>query len=96
MFFFTGDARPALQYMGSRSGRDENDKAASAGLTVEFTQLGNPVFKEATLAVERKTVYSTLLDPSNLPDYMRAMYTNGDAAAHVMYVGEIVNVMLKE
>ncbi len=93
---FPGDARPALQYMGSHSGRDENDKAASAGLTVEFTQLGNPVFKEATLAVECKTVYSTLLDHSKLPDHMRAMYTNGDTAAHVMYVGEIVNVMVKE
>lgn len=93
---FPNDARQSLQYMGSHSGRDEKDKAASAGLTVEFTKLGNPVFKEAILAVECKKVYSSQLEINNLPDYMKAMYNENDSVLHIMYVGEIVNVMTKE
>ena len=48
---FPADMRQQLSYLGRVSGRDE-DKVAGAGLTVEFTELGNPIYAEADLAIE--------------------------------------------
>ena len=39
---FPAEMRKQLSYLGRVSGRDE-DKVAGAGLTVEFTELGNPI-----------------------------------------------------
>ena len=39
---FPAEMRQQLSYLGRVSGRDE-DKVAGAGLTVEFTELGNPI-----------------------------------------------------
>ena len=47
---FPESMREALAYLGRVSGRDE-DKVAGAGLTAEFTELGNPIYAEADLAM---------------------------------------------
>ena len=44
--FFTETYRAALQFCGTRSGRD-CDKAAEAGLTPVQTERGNVIFREA-------------------------------------------------
>ena len=48
---FPESMRDKLSSLGRVSGRDE-DKVAGAGLTVEFTELGNPIYAEADLAIE--------------------------------------------
>lgn len=48
---FPPSMRQKLQYLDTASGRNE-DKVKGADLTMEFTNLGNPIFAEADLAIE--------------------------------------------
>ena len=89
---FPESKRDALQYIGSHSGSKEKDKIAKAGLTPEFTALGNPVFKEGNLAIECRIIYEApleldgMLDDEVIKDYKET------PDYHTMYIGEIVNV----
>ena len=65
--------RPQLSYLGRASGRNE-DKVAGAGLTVEFTELGNPIYAEADLAIECKKIYAQQFDADLLPQEQREWY----------------------
>ena len=91
---FPAERKPALSYIGSHSGRD-SDKLQEAGLTPEFTELGNPIFREANLAVECKLLYKQPFDVEQVPDRIQQMYANG-TGVHTMYVGEILHVWVKE
>ena len=86
--------REALSYIGSHSGRD-GDKLKAAGLTPEFTKLGNPIFKEANLAIECKMLYSTPFDSTRFKYDIKKFYTDKGMGIHTMYIGEIVNVWTK-
>ncbi|MDO5443505.1 MAG: flavin reductase [Bacteroidia bacterium] len=91
----TAACRDALEYIGSHSQRDEPDKTANAGLTVEFTQLGNPIFSEGNLAIECKKIYSDEFESDKMPEsLMNSMYS--EMGMHTMYIGEIVNVWEKK
>lgn len=94
---FPENRRSALEYIGSHSGRNEKDKLQKAGLTPEFTALGNPLFKEANLALECRIIYKeTLKKDLILSQEAKACCYEGDEKAmHVMYVGEIVHVWKK-
>lgn len=97
--YFTVTAFPqpacdALKYIGSHSGRDE-DKIAKAGLTPEFTELKNPIFKEANLAIECKIIYKTPFEADKLPMAAREIYDRAGMGIHTMYIGEIVNAWVK-
>ena len=86
--------KDALVYIGSRSMRDEPDKVANAGLTVEFTELGNPIFSEGRLAIECRKLYAAPFDLNRMPqDISERLYA--EMTVHTMYVGEIVNVWEK-
>ena len=91
---FPQEYKTALGYIGSHSGRD-SDKIEEAGLTVEYTPLGNPIFKEANLAIECKTLYKEEFDRDRVPDDIKAMYDKG-TGVHTMYIGEIINIWIKE
>lgn len=91
---FPDEYKKALGYIGSHSGRD-GDKLSEAGLTVEFTSLGNPIFSEANLAIECKLLYKEVLDREKVPDNIKTMYDKG-TGVHSMYIGEIVNIWIKE
>lgn len=90
---FPSKMRPALQYIGTHSGRD-GDKLKAAGLTPEYTELGNPIFKEANLAIECKIIYSAPFIPERIDKDARKVYDNG-MGIHTMYIGEILNVWEK-
>jgi flavin reductase (DIM6/NTAB) family NADH-FMN oxidoreductase RutF len=83
--------RPALQLLGSKSGRD-GDKLAEAGLTPQSSTLVDaPSFVESDLAIECRKLYAQDLDPKgfNLPA-LNDNYATGDY--HRIYFGEIVAV----
>ena len=93
---FPESKRKALEYLGSHSGRDEKDKAERAGLTAEFTELGNPIFAEATLAIECRVLYKEEMKKELMDaDVQKDCYGRDEKSIHVMYVGEIVNVWKK-
>ena len=90
----TKSCKDALAYIGSHSMRDEPDKCERAGLTVEFTDLGNPIFAEGRLAIECRKLYSDPFDLNKMPqDIRERLY--GEMTVHTMYIGEIVNVWEK-
>ena len=91
---FPASMRKALSYLGSVSGRDE-DKVAGAGLTVEFTELGNPIYAEADLAIECKKLYGQQFNAELMPAEQRAWYEQNGLGIHYMYIGEIVHVWKK-
>ncbi len=91
---FPEQFRDKLQYIGSVSGRDE-DKVKGSGLTPEFTKLGNPIYKEANLAIECKKIYAEQLKKELMPLEQRQWYDEKKLGVHMMYIGEIVNVWKK-
>lgn len=90
---FPDDYRAALQYLGNHSGRD-GDKIAESGLTLGFSELGNPVFKEARLVLECKKIYEDDFDPDGFGELGRSIYSTG-RQLHTVYIGEIVDVRIK-
>ena len=84
--------RTALQFCGTRSGRD-HDKAAETGLTPVETDRGNVIFEEARLVIECRKIYEDDLRKKNflLPEVAKKHYPKDDF--HRFYMGEIVNVL---
>ena len=88
--FFDGSRRAALNYFGSRSGRDE-DKAAKGGLSPIVFEDGAVSFAEARFALVCRKLYAQRLSPDCVADpVVLANYPQGDW--HTMYVGEIESV----
>ncbi len=90
--FFPERNRSALQFCGTRSGRD-HDKATETGLTPMATERGNVTFEEARLVLECKKIYSDDLKKKNflLPEVAQKHYAKGDF--HRFYMGEIVSAL---
>lgn len=90
---FGGEWKNALQFCGSRSGREIPDKAAAAGLTpVPAGHVAAPVFEEAELAVECRKTFRTEMLPGAFipPGKAQELYPAGDF--HRIYFGEILSV----
>lgn len=86
--------KDGLIYLGSHSQKDDPDKTANSGLRVDFTEQGNPRFKDAELVIECKKIYSDEFKKDKLPQDIRdGIYSS--TGLHTMYIGEIVNVYEK-
>lgn len=86
-FFAAGARRPALELMGSKSGRD-GDKMAEAELSFAWLQ-DTPVIEQSQLVLVCNTLYVQEMDKNcfisgNIPD---SIYPENDY--HCMYVGEV-------
>ena len=91
----TKACKDALVYIGSHSLRDDPDKTANAGLTVEFTEQGNPIFAEGCLAIECRKLYSAPFDLNRVPqDIRERLYA--EMGVHTMYIGEITGAWEKK
>ena len=91
----TDKSREALVYIGTHSQSREPEKTKNAGLTAQFTPLGNPVFAEANLAIECKKIYADEFKEDMIPDDVKTQFYNGRNGLHTFYIGEIVNVWTK-
>lgn len=91
---FPEENRAKLAYIGSHSGRD-GDKIKEAGLTAEYTELGNPTFTDGRLMIECRKIYSQQFDASRFNDDTKAIYSKG-MGVHHLYIGEIVSVWAKD
>ncbi len=91
--FFAEQYRDALNYCGTKSGRDV-DKAAATGLTPVENETGLVHFDEARLVMECAKMYYQDLDPSHFLDPgIEKNYQGRDY--HRMYIGEITKCYLK-
>lgn len=92
--FFGAGYRRALNFCGTRSGRD-TDKIAETGLIPQETTNGNIWFQQARLVFECRKLYYQDLNPDNFLDSkIGANYPIKDY--HRMYFGKIENTWLKE
>ncbi|MDR0368517.1 MAG: flavin reductase [Bacteroidales bacterium] len=93
---FPEEDREKLLILGTRSGRD-GDKIKDAGLTVEYTKLGNPTFTNGCLMLECRKIYSQQIDSTLIDKTIRkSFYVDYKQSVHHLYVGAIENVWVKE
>ncbi len=93
--FYDEKYRDVLRKMGTVSGRDF-DKINQSGLTPFTTENGSIGFREARLILECRKLYADKIAEKAFTDKAlgEQIYPNKDF--HTMYVGEIVNVWIKE
>jgi flavin reductase (DIM6/NTAB) family NADH-FMN oxidoreductase RutF len=92
--FFSPEYKEQLALCGSKSGRDV-DKVHACGFTVAAGEGGAPYFEQADLVLVCRKRFAQALDPDNIPaDIREKWYPQKDY--HVMYIGEIVQVLKKE
>ncbi len=89
--FFTGEYRDALNYCGSRSGRD-TDKMRETGLIAVETERGNVTFRQARIVLECRKIYQDDLKKENflVPEVARKNYPTDDF--HRFFMGHILHV----
>lgn len=92
--FLNEDYRESLQYLGSHTGRDTDDKFADASLTVAFRH-GIPYPDEANFVIMcRKMAKVPITEDCFLDaDISEKFYKDGDY--HTMYVGEVIDIMAR-
>lgn len=90
--FFDESYRTALNFCGTRSGR-EFDKAAETGLTPFVTENGSVAFEEARIVMECRKLYTQELDPNGFLDDAIVPKCYPDSDFHRMYVGEVLKTL---
>jgi len=93
--FFDEKYRDALNFCGTKSGRDY-DKVAETGLTPHFTKLGLPAFAEARLVLECHKLYADQMVREAFTDDkpLATHYSTGDGL-HKLYIAEIMKVWIR-
>ncbi|MGI6777907.1 MAG: flavin reductase family protein [Acetivibrionales bacterium] len=92
--FFDERYKKALEFCGSKSGRDV-DKAAETGLTPVESENKTVFFDEARLVIECRKLYFHDIDPKSFIDpTIENNYPKKDY--HRMYVGEIIKSLAKK
>ena len=87
--------REKLVLCGTKSGRD-TDKEALCGLTPVLSESGAVYYAEARLALVCKKIYEQDFDAARfLDERVKKIYAEG-AQLHRMFIGEIVEVLIKE
>ena len=92
--FFDGKYRPQLNLCGTKSGRDV-DKVTECGFTVAAGAGNAPYFEQADLVLVCRKRFAQPMDPDLIPqDIKTKWYPNDDH--HTLYIGEILEVLVKD
>lgn len=92
--FFSKEFRKVLEFCGTKSGRDF-DKVKETKLTPVQGDFGTVYFDEAKIVITVKKIYFQDLNPENfISSIIGENYKNNDY--HRMYIGEIVDIRVKE
>ena len=91
--FFDKKYKPALNFFGTKSGRDY-DKVKETGLTPVITPNNNITFQESYLSIDCKKLYADNLNPESFIDksIIEKVYPSKDF--HRFYIGEIAGCYL--
>lgn len=89
--FLEEDYRPALNYLGTVSGRDE-DKIEKAGLHLSYAD-GVPYLSEGKLVLTCKKMSATPITPEHFLNGTIEEKWYKDGNLHTLYIGEITGVL---
>ena len=92
--FFGEEYRKALSLCGSKCGRDM-DKVKECGFTVMEGKGGAPYFDQAQLVLVCRKRFVQAMDEANIPEDVKEKFY-ADADYHYIYIGEIVEALVKE
>ena len=92
--FFGEEYRKELALCGSKSGRDV-DKVKECGFTVLEGEGGAPYFDQAQLVLVCRKRFVQEMDEANIPEDVKEKFY-ADADYHYIYIGEIVEALVKE
>lgn len=90
--FYTETYRDALNYCGSKSGKNE-DKVKGSGLTPLNTTSGSKAFSEAWMIIECRKMVAQQFTPEAI--YNPEAKEKWGKDLHKMFIGEILNVWVK-
>lgn len=93
--FFSEKHRDALRYCGRTSGKDE-DKFAKCGFTLEYTEDGTPYISQGKITIICKKIYSQDIRKNCFNDIDAFEKTYSSGGMHRMYIGEIMDIDIKE
>jgi flavin reductase (DIM6/NTAB) family NADH-FMN oxidoreductase RutF len=92
--FFDHNYRPLLNRLGSESGR-KTSKMNIEGLDAVETENKVVFFQQARLVMECRKIYYADINPNHFLDHtLSGVYPDNDF--HRMYMGEIINLMIRE
>jgi flavin reductase (DIM6/NTAB) family NADH-FMN oxidoreductase RutF len=91
---FDENYKKALGYLGSHSGRN-GDKVAVSGLTPVYAE-GVTWFSQARMVFICRKLYRAPLQEAGFTDKSLAAANYPQKDFHIMYVGEILKVLVKE
>ncbi len=91
------DKKGAHAVFGKLSGRD-NDKPSLAGLTPMLTENENPTFEQGRIIIECRKIFSQTMPKESYTDQevYNKWYGEGHGGDHILYMGEITGVWVKE
>ncbi len=92
--FYPKEYRKALEYCGTKSGRDE-DKVKGSGLTPVEVETGAMAFGEANIIIECRKLVSQSISLDAI-DNQEEKSKRATQPMPKMYIGEIVNVWVKD
>jgi flavin reductase (DIM6/NTAB) family NADH-FMN oxidoreductase RutF len=84
----TGDMQAAIQFCGTRSGREVDKFAACRLKTAAGRRVSSPIIEVAGLHFECRIVYKSAMDPAFLAEDIASLYPQKDF--HTLYFGEIM------
>lgn len=89
---FPEEYRAALQFCGSKSGKDVQNKIAEAGLTLDSCSVAAPSFAEAELVIECRKIFESVMTEDQFIDRenLEKWYPQRDL--HRIWFGEIVRI----
>ena len=93
--FFNKSHMKDVMYLGHHSGRD-GDKISKTNFHLSYTKDGNPMFEEAFMVIECRKIYGGPYDSAKFGDVPRQFYEKCQIGVHSEYVGEILNVFVKD
>ncbi len=88
--FYPDSCKKTLGVLGSRSGRDM-DKIHNSGLTAKALEEG-VTFEEAEVTLVCRKLMKQPLQTEAMPADVQNSFYNGDAE-HVMFIGEVVDIL---
>ncbi len=92
--FFDETYRAALDFCGSRSGRDV-DKAKATGLTPVAGTAGSVYFAQARLVLECRKLYAQDIAQTHFVDQTISARNYPKQDFHRMYIGEIIRCLVR-